>query len=254
MKKLAAILFACTMFICAAVSCADKSDSGTSSDSRKEVTTTAEKTTAAEETTAEKATEKSDSDDEETDNGDDDEKKDENVGVTDNEASDEVIEEMDAAVTDFAEMTIRGDAGELISAMYPKAIADALINSEFASTFEDASDLMGTSNGKLIESKAENIKELNADALRGAEMYFESVADMMSIDTPKCKVEKGYYLTMNINLHRDGVRGGGKENACFIYLKEEGWKYVPVEPSELIELLERYGGSQDNTPAARSDA
>ena len=245
MKKLAAILFACTMFICSAVSCGDKNDGEASSDSKTKVTT------AAEETTAEKTTEKTDSDDKDDD---DDEKEDENVGIVDKEASDDVIKEMNAAVTEFTEMTLRGDADELINSMYPKNIADAIINSEFASSFEDASDLMGSSNGKLVESKAEKIKELNADALRGAEKYFESVADMMSVDKSKYEVEKGYYLTMNIDIRRDGVRDGGEEEACFVYIKDDGWKYVPVEPSELVELLERDGESQDSeSPAARSD-
>jgi hypothetical protein len=105
-----------------------------------------------------------------------------------------------------------------------------------------------------VESKAEKVKELNADALIGAEKYFESVADMMSVDTGKCKVERGYYLTMNIDIRRDGVRNGGEEEACFVYIKDEGWKYVPVEPSELIELLERDSESEpEEVPAARSD-
>lgn len=252
MKKLTAILFACTMFICSAVSCGDKNDGEASSDSKTKVTT------AAEETTAEKTTEKTDSDNKDDDKDDDDkndgEKEDENAGIVDKEASDDVIKEMNAAVTEFAEMTLRGDADELINSMYPKKIADAIINSEFASSFEDASDLMGSSNGKLVESKAEKIKELNADALRGAEKYFESVADMMSVDKSKYEVEKGYYLTMNIDIRRDGVRDGGEEEACFVYIKDEGWKYVPVKPSELIELLERDSESEpEEVPAARSD-
>jgi len=248
MKKLAAILFACSMLICAAVSCSDKSDGKNSSDSKNEVTT------ADEETTAEKTTEKADSDDKDDDNGDADEKDDENVGVIDKEASGDVVNEMNTVVTEFAEMTLRGDADELINSMYPQSIADAIINSEFASSFEDASDLMGSSNSKLVESKAEKVKELNADALIGAEKYFESVADMMSVDTAKCKVERGYYLTMNIDIRRDGVRNGGEEEACFVYIKDEGWKYVPVEPSELIELLERDSESEsEEVPAARSD-
>ena len=117
MKKLAAILFACTMFICSAVSCGDKNDGEASSDSKTKVTT------AAEETTAEKTTEKTDSDNKDDDKDDDDkndgEKEDENAGIVDKEASDDVIKEMNAAVTEFAEMTLRGDADELINSMYP---------------------------------------------------------------------------------------------------------------------------------------
>ena len=123
------------------------------------------------------------------------------------------------------------------------------VNTEVSGAKSEKSEV-----SKSESSKAEKVKELTADALIGAEKYFESVADMMSVDTAKCKVERGYYLTMNIDIRRDGVRNGGEEEACFVYIKDEGWKYVPVEPSELIELLERDSESEpEEVPAARSD-
>ncbi len=243
MKKLTAILFACTMFICAAVSCGDTKEEKASSGSKKETTTVADTTAADVEAATEEAADKDDNDD----------KKDDSAGVTDKEVKGDELKEINDGVRKFAEITLTGEVDGLLKSMYPDSVVEALKNSEFADQFAEASDLMSDS-GELKDCKAENVKELSEDALRGAEKYFETVAEMMGVDDIKAEVEKGYYLGMTVDIEKDGVKDGGTEEACFVYLKDEGWKFVPVEPSDLLSLLEEPDESTDTEESATATA
>ncbi|SHM74389.1 hypothetical protein [Ruminococcus flavefaciens] len=220
MKKLTAILFACTMFICAAVSCGDSKDkSSNAKESKTEATTEAETTTEA----------SGESKDDKDDKGD-------STGVTSKEVTGDTLKEVDEALRKFAEVTLTGEVDGLLNSMYPSSVVEALKNSQYADTFAEASDLMGDS-GKLVDCKAENVKELDETAISGSEKYFESIAQMFGVENFKAEVEKGYFLDMNIQLEKDGVKDGSTEETCLVYLKGDGWKVVPVDPADLVGIM-----------------
>ena len=235
MKKLTAILITCAVFICAAASCGDTKEKDTESSSKKSETTTVAETTEAEETTKEKTTSEDDDDD---DDDDDDNGGDTKTGggVTDTKVGDSDIKEIESELTKFAEVTLSGDVDGLLTCMYPKNTVDSLKESGYADSFKEASDLAKDS-GKLSDCKAENVKELNSDALVGAEKYFDSIATMFGSGESELKAEKGYFLGMMVEIEKDGEKESSTEDTCIVYLKDEGWKIVPVTPDDLIDMI-----------------
>ena len=227
MKKLTAMLMTCAMFICAAVSCGDTKEKDKESSSKKSETTTVAETTEAEETTEEKTALEDGGNGGDTKTG---------GGVTDTKVADSDIKEIEGELTKFTEVTFSGDVDGLLLCMYPKSVAESLKESGYADSFAEASDLAKDS-GKLSECKAENVKELNADALVGAEKYFDSIATMFGGSETGSKVEKGYFLGMMVEIEKDGEKESSTEDTCIVYLKDEGWKIVPVTPDDLIDMI-----------------
>ena len=239
MKKLTALLLTCTAFICAAVSCGDKKDDTSSSAKKTETTTTAEATTEAateaeDETTTEaekKDEDKTEADDSKSDEKSDDEKKDNGSALTDTEVAADVIAELEAESKKFSEVTVKPDMDAVLGYLYPKALVDALKEAGY-------SDAMGEEEegGTLNECKIDNVKELNAEALAGAEKYFSYFAEMLDVEGLSVKAEKGYFYDLTTDIEKGSEQSKETEPLCLVYLKDEGWKVVPVEAGDLLNM------------------
>lgn len=239
MKKLTALLLTCTAFICAAVSCGDKKDDTSSSAKKAETTTSAVTTTEAateaeEETTTkaeEKDEDKTEADDSKSDEKSDDEKKDNGSALTDTEVSADIIAELEAESKKFSEVTIKPDMDAVLDYLYPKALVDALKEAGYSDAMGE-----GAEGGVLNECKIDNVKELNAEALAGAEKYFAYFADMLGVKGLSVKAEKGYFYDLTTDIAMGGEQSKETEPLCLVHLKDEGWKVVPVEAGDLLNV------------------
>ena len=243
MKKLTSIILTCAMILCAAASCGDKKDDSKTSEKKSEVTTAADTTAEAETTTEADTTTEAKKDDDKSDSKDSNDKKD--SGVTDAEVKADKVKEIEDELKKFAELSFAGDTMGIMKLMYPDSIIEALNNSGYADMFVDA-DEIAEQNIKLTECKANDIKELNADALLGAEKYFNSMASMFSVENFTAEVEEGYACDMYIEVEQDGEKEDSTDETCIVRLKDGSWKVVPKAPDALLDMNEGVMGFDED--------
>lgn len=215
MKKLTALLIACTAFVCAAVSCGDTNEKKNSSEKKSQTTTVAE-----EETTEEKT-------EEETEEKTEEKTEDETEAETEpaEEASDEVKEQVEKLVNDYADATNSKDVDSLLKCMLPDEVIDAL-TAQAEETGEDLWDLEEEITG-IKEVGVENVMSLNSKAIEGATQYFALMAAIMGSETVEFEIEEGYSFDMTLVFDSNGEDLDMSSASCAVRFKDYGWKILP---------------------------